>query len=705
MVADLDLGLLQLSQGIKIVGATSGDQSGFSVETAGDFNGDGYDDVIVGAIWADPSSRSEAGISYIIYGSSSPVNIDLASLTTSQGISIFGASSGGWNGWSVAPAGDFNNDGYDDVIVGARHASPSSSRSGAGISYVIYGSRSPTNIDLASLTSSQGIAIFGTTKDGQSGISVASAGDINKDGFGDFMIGAYRTSPLSRSIAGTAYVIYGAQNLVNINLSSLTTSQGIAIYGASANDGTGNDVASAGDVNGDGYNDIIVSSHLSDPSGKTNAGKTFIIYGGKNLVNIDLASITTSQGIAIIGESATDFNGFSVSSAGDFNGDGYYDIISGALQADPSSINGAGTSYVIFGGQNLVNIELVSLSASQGMKIYGAASGDASGFSVASIGNIKGNGCSSVIIGAYGADPSFRSNAGASYVIYGNCPTSSPTILPTSKSPSCIPSFKPSILPTQYATTLPSFVPSNKPTEHPIVTPTSHPTIAPSSAAPTINTNFYISAPGTYTGTIFSDRFTILASGVINISGISSADTYTIKKSPSAKIIITDFDNDDLIDLSAFQSINFNNVVISSDTLYTTIYLPDNQRIELPSNIDLEFQIIYFNSNEDDVSSTDDFWTKQKDIFIPLISVLGPVAYMSSCGFFYNNYGIDSQKMYMAKPFYYICQFALQTYKAGVVIKNAYNDYNTVNRDDPIVFIENPGVGSVAKRKPGTTQL
>jgi hypothetical protein len=119
---------------VTLNGAATGDESGWSVASAGDVNGDGLADVIVGAPTADPSLASDAGSSYVIYGTASPSDVNLASLG-SGGFRIDGAVAGDLSGHSVASAGDVNGDGRADVIVGAPLANPSS-RSGAGSSYL-----------------------------------------------------------------------------------------------------------------------------------------------------------------------------------------------------------------------------------------------------------------------------------------------------------------------------------------------------------------------------------------------------------------------------------------------------------------------------------------------------------------------------------------------------------------------------------------
>ena len=280
------LGVLPQQQGtvdlltqanVTLNSAATGDQSGYSVASAGDVNGDGRADVIVGAPYANPSSRNDAGSSYVIYGTASPSNVDLASLESS-GFRIDGAAAFDYSGYSVASAGDVNGDGRADVIVGAPYANPSS-RGDAGSSYVIYGTASPSNINLASLGSSSGFRIDGAAANDRSGYSVASAGDVNGDGLADVIVGAPTADPPSRSNAGSSYVIYGTASPSNVNLASLDGSSGFRIDGAAANDNSGYSVASAGDVNGDGRADVIVGADRASPFSRSTAGSTYVIYG------------------------------------------------------------------------------------------------------------------------------------------------------------------------------------------------------------------------------------------------------------------------------------------------------------------------------------------------------------------------------------------------------------------------------------------
>ena len=159
--------------------------------SAGDVNGDGFADLIVGAFLADPNG-SDSGASYVVFGKASgfAANIDLSTLDGTTGFKLSGAAAGDESGISVASAGDVNGDGFADLIVGASFADPNGSYSGA--SYVVFGKASgfAANIDLSSLDGTTGFKLSGAVVQDYSGFSVASAGDVNGDGFADLIVGA-----------------------------------------------------------------------------------------------------------------------------------------------------------------------------------------------------------------------------------------------------------------------------------------------------------------------------------------------------------------------------------------------------------------------------------------------------------------------------------------------------------------------------------
>jgi hypothetical protein len=349
-----------------------------------------------------------------------PAVIPLSSLDGTIGFRLDGEAALDHSGRSVASAGDVNGDGFADVIIGAYEADPHGSRSGS--SYVVFGKASgfAATIDLSALDGSNGFRIDGVAQYDRSGFSVASAGDVNGDGFGDVIVGAYGADPHG-SYSGSSYIVFGkaAGFAAAIDLSSLDGTNGFQISGETVFDESGFSVASAGDVNGDGFAHVIIGARFADPH--DTSGSSYVVFGKASgfSANLDLSALDGTNGFRLDGEAAHDESGRSVASAGDVNGDGFADVMIGAALADPHGTN-SGASYVVFGKASgfAATIDLSALDGSNGFRLDGAGDDELSGFSVASAGDVNGDGFGDVIVGAYRADP-HGSHSGSSYIVFG----------------------------------------------------------------------------------------------------------------------------------------------------------------------------------------------------------------------------------------------------------------------------------------------
>ena len=413
------------SDGFIINGEMSETISGISASSAGDVNGDGLDDLIIGSHWVDLAGNTQVGKSFVVFGKTNTTAINLSDITSGTGgFVINGENTNDGSGISVSSAGDVNGDGSDDLIIGAYGANGF-----AGKSFVVFGKNDTNAINLSTIESGTGgFAInndITADSDAGAGASVSSAGDVNGDGLDDLIIGAYR----AQNSSGKSFVVFGKKdNRDVVNLSAIESGTGgFAINGENSNDFSGYSVSSAGDVNGDGLDDLIVGAHQADLTDSADAGKSYVVFGKANTDAINLSSIATGTGGFVInGENTGDKSGYSVSSAGDVNGDGLDDLIVGAHQADLTDSTDAGKSFVVFGKANTDAINLSSIATGTGgFVINGENTGDKSGYSVSSAGDVNGDGLDDLIIGAPSAGSTNNANAGKSFVVFGKTDTKS----------------------------------------------------------------------------------------------------------------------------------------------------------------------------------------------------------------------------------------------------------------------------------------
>ncbi len=417
--SNLDLSSLNGANGVRIVAQQAGATIGRPATSAGDVNGDGFDDVIVGS--------PTLGGSWVVFGKASGFTANLNPLTVNgtNGFKLTGGTGLQYDNSWIGSAGDVNGDGFDDVIVGV-YQDNANGVTAAGAAYVIYGKASgfAANLNLSSVDGSNGFKLSGVAAVDFTGISVGSAGDVNGDGFADMIVGAFGVDA-GGSASGGAYVVFGKDTgfAANTNLSILDGSNGFRLGGAAGGDYAGRSVASAGDINGDGFDDVIVGAGGADPHG-IDSGASFVVFGKAAgfSANIDLARLDGSNGFKLSGAAMYDSSGVSVGSAGDVNGDGFDDLIIGAAGAGPHG-SGSGAAYVLFGKATgfSANIDLSSLDGSDGFKLSGEAAHDQAGRWVSSAGDVNGDGFADIVIGAAFAD-AHGTDSGKSYVVFGRKP-------------------------------------------------------------------------------------------------------------------------------------------------------------------------------------------------------------------------------------------------------------------------------------------
>ncbi|MCZ6792003.1 MAG: integrin alpha, partial [Planctomycetota bacterium] len=266
------------NRGVVIDGIRPGDELGNSVDGAGDTNGDGFPDVVLGAERASPLGRSHAGQSYVVFGRADPpAMIDLRTLGA-QGIVLHGARGGDRAGQDVAGAGDFDDDGVSDIIIGADRASPGD-REHAGQAYVVFGSLEPLQeIDLKTL-GSRGLVMNGVANGDKFGHSVHGIGDFNLDEVDDVIVGAERHDSRGRHKAGQVYIVFGGATPPTLLEISALGDGGIVLNAEAPGDMAGHTVADAGDVDGNSVPDVVITAKQASPLGREDAGTYYVFFG------------------------------------------------------------------------------------------------------------------------------------------------------------------------------------------------------------------------------------------------------------------------------------------------------------------------------------------------------------------------------------------------------------------------------------------
>lgn len=358
---------------------------GTSVANAGDFNGDGLSDIILGAPGADPDVRTNAGGARVQFGG------NLAGTPRA----VFGERASDALGRVVDGAGDVNGDGYGDVVVSVPSAD-SMSAADVGAFVVVYGGRAGVSARAPSM-------IYASEAGQGFAVSVAGAGDVNGDGFADIVVGANTAASGALASAGFAQVYLGSAM-------GLTETPEVTWSGQAMGERFGLTVAAAGDVNGDGYCDVLVGSSAATVGGMSDVGLVRVFHGGPTIAMSAATTINGAFGRA-------NFAG-SISSAGDVNNDGFADVIVGAQRAAPSGRVEAGSIAIYHGGSLGISPTVIT-------RVDGITAGDHFGRAVNRCGDVNNDGFADVIVGA----PNMTA-AGSAMVLIGSATGTATTPTP-----------------------------------------------------------------------------------------------------------------------------------------------------------------------------------------------------------------------------------------------------------------------------------
>ncbi len=293
-------------------------------------------------------------------------DIDLAALDGTDGFRIDERNTGDRVGFSVSDAGDVNRDGFADILVGADEAG------NGGEAYIILGRADGFGavFDPNDLVGPNGTILDGPASGARLGFSVGGAGDIDGDGYDD----AATTSIFSNT---SGFVVYGKPDGFS-RVTTLDPADGRDVDRIIGSSFTAN-IDGAGDFDGDGYADVIFGETVGDSAGGPNrGGQAIVLYGGPAGLadDIRIDALTTAQGFALTGSAADELVGGSVAGAGDVNGDGYADIVIGAIGLDGAA-DYTGGAYVVLGrpGTPPLASSLGALDGSDGFRLSGRRDG------------------------------------------------------------------------------------------------------------------------------------------------------------------------------------------------------------------------------------------------------------------------------------------------------------------------------------------
>lgn len=410
-VGQIDLGKWTKAKLIRMPGRAD-DEAFSSVAGAGDVNGDGVDDWIVGRPLAAPGGLFVTGAAYVLYGSAeTPLDEPVLPPPVGQGFTIVSSSINGRLGEVVGPAGDVDKDGYDDVIV----VQGTGAQDGRGNIFVIRGGKTPVDVDVDKLTTAQGVKLVGWQRPDGWGYTIAGGFDVNGDGYGDVAVGSPASAGDPGNFAGNVAVVFGrkTRSSPSLDVTKMTASDGFLVLGDDADDRVGWALAGGSDVDGNGRADLLIGVPGHGPSGAK--------FGAVRVLKRvpPTATVTESDLPGIVGEQVGQQIGWSVGAGGDVNRDGYDDVVIGGATAVVDGVEGVGIAYVVYGHRRFGSLGLNRLKAAQGYRLIGEMENDVVGRSVAVIGDLNADGVDDVALSSPFASSNGDELNGTVYVVYG----------------------------------------------------------------------------------------------------------------------------------------------------------------------------------------------------------------------------------------------------------------------------------------------
>ncbi|MDZ7333716.1 MAG: FG-GAP-like repeat-containing protein [candidate division KSB1 bacterium] len=378
---------------------------GYYMENAGDVNGDGCEDFLIGT-FHNRENGYDAGAAYLILGNRNNIWGMKQRLRTADA-RFLGKHEYDAFGYYVSGNGDANGDGYDDFLIGA----PAGNELGGpnpGYAFLFLGKATADwGFDCVARDAADAYWMGSHAYD-HVGQAVAMLGDINGDGFDDFLIGAPLNDDGSEE-SGKAYLFLGKASgwRRGADIEAAANASFICQYYKAW---AGYTVSSAGDMNGDGMADFLIGAPFLDRWG----GRVYLFFGRKKAdwgANFDI----DHADVIFQGENYGDKAGWSVASAGDVNGDGLSDILIGAYGNDHQAAQ-AGKVYLILGRKSNWQ-RIVQLNEAEA-SWYGERIDDQAGWSAASVPDLNYDGCDEILIGAWHNDQ-IGDNCGKAYLIYG----------------------------------------------------------------------------------------------------------------------------------------------------------------------------------------------------------------------------------------------------------------------------------------------